>query len=447
MTLAAIDILTRADVLLRSGWVSDDEACEGGKYCIRCLLANANTALYVERSTLGTAEVIDDLARTLDAMTGGPPLRSDLVLIEARVLCAKQEGGAIRYDDRERTQRILTAALGAVECREGVMGEISAIEWCDSTSNPEMGCDGCELAARGGSGTCYAETLTNRYAGKSKGYPSDFYKPQIFPGRIEAACKWRDLAGTERPEKPWLNGLPRHIFLDDMGDTFTESLPLDWIAPYIPAMAASPHIWQMLTKRPARMRKFWENYGPVPANFVLMTSLTTGANLSRIKELLRIPDATRGISYEPAVGAIDFDPGMCEHCGSADFNEGPDIQPTCNECGAEVCFGWILGADPGISWLVIGGESGPGARPMRIDWARSAVRQCEHSGCVPFIKQLGGHVITSGCSSPGQRWPSGVNLEDAGKGNFRALLRDRKGGEMSEWPADLRVRQMPEMDL
>src|SRR5262245_59453657 len=105
------------------------------------------------------------------------------------------------------------------------MAKAAAIEWCDSSVNLEMGCDGCELW-NPKERACYAGHLTEKWAGKP-GFPEAFDKPRLFPERLAPALRWRDLTGTNRPDKPWLDNLPRIIFLDDMGDTFTESLPLD----------------------------------------------------------------------------------------------------------------------------------------------------------------------------------------------------------------------------
>lgn len=279
------------------------------------------------------------------------------------------------------------------------------IEWCDDTVSPQMGCDGCELSARHGSGTCYAERLTDRYAGK-KGWPASFYAPQIFPGRIEAACRWSDLTGTVRPEKPWLDGHPRTIFLDDLGDTFTPSLPIDWLAPLIPLMAASPHRWLFLTKWPQRMQEFFRRLGEVPENFLLGTSLTDRKSLSRLRSLGSIPRAAKWISFEPAIEHLDLrDP-----------------------------LAWA-------TWLVLGGESGPKARPFNVSWARSAHAQCSSTGSALFVKQLGSEVRWNGNGTP---FPSPVSVEESyGAGAFAVRLSDPKGGDWNEWPEDVRVREMP----
>ena len=93
-----------------------------------------------------------------------------------------------------------------------------------------------------------------------------------------------------------------------------------------------------------------------------------------------------------------------------------------------------------IHWVIVGGESGPGARPCLVAWIRSIVRQCRDAGVPCFVKQLGAVVQYNGC---GLIWPEGTTKHDIG-GEWRVLLRDKKGGDPAEWPEDLRVREMPE---
>ena len=109
------------------------------------------------------------------------------------------------------------------------------------------------------------------------GWPASFERPQLFLDRIERALKWPDLTGKERPDKPWLNGKQRHIFWCDLSDPWTESLPVDWLAPYLPILADSPHIHIFCTKRPARARQLFELHA-APANLVLLTTVTSAAN-------------------------------------------------------------------------------------------------------------------------------------------------------------------------
>jgi protein gp37 len=228
------------------------------------------------------------------------------------------------------------------------------IEWCDSSINAQMGCDGCELwNPKRNVRSCYAGTLTERYAGQ-KGWPLAFDQPAMFPERIKQACKWSDLTGTERPDKPWLNGMPRVIFLDDMGDTFTEGLPVDWLSEHIPAMEASPHIWMFLTKRPRRMRQSFDQLGYVPANFRLGASLTTQSTFNRALALVEIENAFLWISAEPL--------------------------------WSELNLALVL---PALSHVIAGGESGGQALPCHPNWARWLRDQCQGAGVPFFWKQWG----------------------------------------------------------
>jgi protein gp37 len=183
------------------------------------------------------------------------------------------------------------------------------IEWCDSTLNLQMGCTGCELwNEEAGVKTCYAGLMTERYGGR-KGWPASFTQPQIFPERIKLLDKWPDLTGAERPDKPWLNGLPRIVFLNDLGDTFTYGLPLNWLDQFVDELSKSPHIYIILTKRVRRMRQYFDRLHYVPRNFWLMTTVTSRASLPRLGILQSIKDdygAFVGVSIEPMLSAIEL---------------------------------------------------------------------------------------------------------------------------------------------
>jgi protein gp37 len=162
------------------------------------------------------------------------------------------------------------------------MGANTKIPWCDSTINPIVGCDGCELHRAGQPGShCYAAGLVRRYAGLA-GWLASFDRPEFFAGRIEKACNWPDLTGKKRAEKPWLNGFPRLIFVCDLADPFTEGVdPESWLTPALPRMAESPHIFLLLTKRGRRMSDYFERY-PVPRNFWLGVTVTGPDTTARI---------------------------------------------------------------------------------------------------------------------------------------------------------------------
>src|SRR2546425_994067 len=244
------------------------------------------------------------------------------------------------------------------------MAEHTAIEWADSTVNAEMGCDGCELwDPKRGIRICYAGTQTERMLrrGPRRGWPPAFDRPTIFPGRIERAASWKDLSGTKRKDKPWLDGLPRIIFLNDMGDSFTAVLPLDWLAPSLPIIARSPHLWLLLTKRADRQLTFVESH-PLPENVWAGVSITSPQD-PRMRYLLRTRAAVRWVSYEPALADVDFAKWMlCDACG--------DSWSGCREArwnGKIACCPECRHNREGINWLVIGGASVGGASAQRND--------------------------------------------------------------------------------
>ncbi len=234
------------------------------------------------------------------------------------------------------------------------MGIETDISWCDSTINPTMGCDGCELHRAGheSESHCYAAALTARYRG-SPNWPITFDQPKLFDHRLEQALKWKDLTGRPRPDKPWLDGLPRLIFCDDLGDPFSESLPLDWLAPWLPRLGASPHRWLLLTKRPSRAAQFWAAYA-APPNIWQGVSVTSGATKARIDILRGINVAVRYISGEPLLGPL------------GDLNLA------------------------GIHQVIVGGESGPRYRPMEQAWAREIRDACRAQGAAFYFKQAAG---------------------------------------------------------
>ena len=189
------------------------------------------------------------------------------------------------------------------------------IQWCDSTVNPTMGCDGCEIWGSQRK-TCYAGTLHVRFGGVTPGYAPRFEEVTLFPGRVAEACGWSDLAGKVRGDKPWLDGLPRLIFVSDMSDSLSAAVPFEFLRDEIVLNVAGErgrrHRWLWLTKRPDRMAKFsrWLEDGGIewPENLWAGTSVTSQATTSRIKHLLQVGDerTIRFLSVEPQVEAIDL---------------------------------------------------------------------------------------------------------------------------------------------
>ena len=273
------------------------------------------------------------------------------------------------------------------------MGVETTIQWCDSSKNLQMGCQGCELwNPKKGIKRCYAGTLTARFGGR-KGWPERFELPKIFPERLQSILKMPNLKGQIREQKPWLNYLPRTIFLNAQGDTFTEGLPIDWLTPYVEPLATSEHIYIILTKRAHRMAEFFNGIG-VPKNFWLCTSITNQASLARIPKLLSIKDA-------PLLG-LSIEPLWEDLAGS-------------------------LAAIPGIErigWAKLGGESGNKAEICDFQWIRNAanVLRKANPNCAIFVKQAGTKAYDRG---------------------VRLHLNDWEGGDWTEWPEDVKFREMP----
>ncbi len=280
------------------------------------------------------------------------------------------------------------------------MGKSCGISYVDSSCNPVMGCYGCELYnSDPNKNHCYAAALINRYAGR-KGWPKRFNEPELFPGRLEKALSWSDLTGTTRPDKPWLDGQPRIIFINDLADGFCPDVdPVEWLAPHLEAMAESPHIWLLLTKWPHRMRSFCADY-PLPENVWPGVSVLRQEHEWRIVELLKIWATQYWLSCEPLLERLDISPYMPHpDRKSLDWDKIP-------ERGDGFAYPFI-----GISWTAIGCESGPHRRPCNHYWVRDLIDQCDGAGVSAFVKQ--------------------VNIDG------------RVSHDMAEWPADLRVREFP----
>lgn len=339
------------------------------------------------------------------------------------------------------------------------MGETS-IEWSEFSWNPVRGCSrvskGCEH--------CYAEGVARRFSGP--GQPYEGLVRLDREGKPRAQWNGTVRFVEEHLADPLRWKRPRMVFVNSMSDLFHEAISFETIAAIFGVMAASPrHTFQVLTKRPERAREFFawcepdpaerlselvsvldDDLGVTVANTINGWSLPRGAvpdgpldgsrrrwplpNVwlgvsvedqrsadERIPHLLACPAAVRWVSYEPALGPVRFD--------------------RIRNPGGESTFGpisalrrWTAGGgtSTGIDWIVVGGESGPGASPFDVAWARSTIAQCREAGVPVFVKQLGAVPLWSVAPPPAQ-WTS--------------RKPNRKGADMSEWPEDLRVREMP----
>jgi protein gp37 len=217
-----------------------------------------------------------------------------------------------------------------------------------------------------------------------------------------------------------------------MGDLFHESVPDDYLDRVFAVMVLAPqHTYQILTKRADRLAHYMRlprcGAWPLPNVWCGVSVEDQRHADERIHLLLQTPAAVRFISAEPLLGPVDFRPHLyCPQCGYSkkDVAELMDHR---------LC----KGPGPAIDQIVVGGESGPGARPCDVEWIRAIVRQCREANVACFVKQLGFSPvgIADGIAYRGNT----TQMPDG----FYRFLNDRKGSDPSEWPEDLRVREFP----
>lgn len=246
------------------------------------------------------------------------------------------------------------------------MGERSSIEWTDATWNPTTGC----TKVSAGCDNCYAHTLAH-------GRLVDVYMKKLpvieTPENLRdpfALRIWRER--LDQPRK-WTDR--KMIFVNSMSDLFHVDIPIVFLRQiFVEMLAVDRHIYQVLTKRPARALKFFrENQdlfpdGEIPAHIWIGTSVENQEVSYRVAHLQMVPAAVRFLSCEPLLGPIEL------HL-------------------------------EGIHWVIVGGESGIGYRPMEEEWALSIKEQCHSAGVAFFFKQWGGRTPkTGGRLLDGQTW-------------------------------------------
>ena len=306
----------------------------------------------------------------------------------------------------------------------------TTIEWTDTVWNPVRGCS----LVSAGCANCYAMKQAHRFSGKGKPYegltelgpqgPRWTGKVRLVPDVLEAPLHWRQ---------------PRRVFVNSMSDLFHEDVPDEFIDRVWGIMSLAPrHTYQILTKRPERMlavvSKLVARHAcrdgsdwPLPNVWLGVSVENQQTADERIPLLLQTPAAVRFVSAEPLLGAIDL----------------------CRYCAPNFPCDW-----PGLDWVIVGGESGPKARPCYMAWILSIKDQCQAAGVPVFIKQLGSQprgwcaAIPHGDEPESSYERDYCDLYEASEipepcsGRCGCLV-DRKGGDMAEWPADLRVREFP----
>ena len=281
------------------------------------------------------------------------------------------------------------------------MSEKTGIAWTTSSWNPWIGCTevspGCD--------NCYARVLDKRHkwgggvhwgAGVPRHRTKNWGTPLAWNKKAAAAGE-------------------RWTVFPSLCDPFDNEVPEEWRADLFDLIAETPNLtWLLLTKRignATKMMPFTER-GYVLPNMWLGASVVNQEEADRdIPKLLATPAVKRFVSYEPALGPVDF---------GAWVGPIPDIGGIEDD---------IYGR--GLDWIIVGGESSQGgakARPFDLAWARQIVSQCKAAGVPVFVKQLGSNAISHG-HNPGERRPF--------------FTKDRAGADPVEWPADLKVQDLP----
>jgi protein gp37 len=235
--------------------------------------------------------------------------------------------------------------------QETSMASSTNIEWTDATWNPVTGCT--KISA--GCDHCYAERFSERFRG-TRGQTG--FDLTLRPERLEQPLRWRT---------------PRMIFVNSMSDLFHKEIPQEFIARVFDTMEAAPwHTFQVLTKRSSLMRDFLrKRYGArrAPRHIWCGVSVEDGTKTSRIRHLREAPAGVRFLSIEPLIGPV----------GKLDLTE--------------------------IDWVIVGGESGPGARAMKERWALDIRDQCRAANVAFFFKQWGGlRPKAGGRELDGREW-------------------------------------------
>lgn len=337
------------------------------------------------------------------------------------------------------------------------MSENTKIEWTDHSWSPWRGC----TKVSPGCANCYAESLSQRFnrkdsatptwGGWGKGVPRVPAKNWGDPVRWDEEAS-KDLRCSTCGATRFDDGVNadgfcsqceteafghRQTVFPSLCDWLDEEVPIEWLARFLELIHDTPNLtWLLLTKRPENWRKRisaaishsedataewleeWTDCIDIPERGAFPVNVWVGASAEnqsfadqRMQHLLRIPAVGRFLSIEPMLGPVDY---LRSLVVSPNTKSGDIVSQL-------------------IHWVIVGGESGPGARPCNVEWVRSIVNQCAGASVPCFVKQLGALVS-------GQ-----INHQDnEGHGVVAARLSHPKGGDPAEWPEDLRVRQFPE---
>ena len=350
------------------------------------------------------------------------------------------------------------------------MGAATTIQWTDTTWNPVRGC----TRVSSGCDNCYAMGQAHRFAGPGKPYEGlttirrgkvDWKgSARLIPEQLAAPLRWRK---------------PQRIFVNSMSDLFHESLSdhdidavfgVMWACLYLGRGATPGHIFQILTKRPERARDYFAganlrerwatqavhrggglnpdgihdqvmfHKGPHPRIWLGVSVENQKTADERIPTLLGLPAAVRFISAEPLLGSVDLKRRVFDRRAAVRAAMNGPAALNSEQADEATCYP--------LNWVIVGGESGPGARPCNLDWIAELAAECRESAIPCFVKQLGAKPYRKcgDCTCD----PSEVLYQRyklTGKCGSALELKDKKGGDVAEWPEALRVRQFPMKDM
>lgn len=332
------------------------------------------------------------------------------------------------------------------------MAANTKIEWCDHTFSPWEGCS----KVSPGCAHCYAATYARRFGIKwGPGTPRPMTKSWDLPRRWNRKAERAYVAAAHSTPPGQPIRLRRPTVFPSRMDWLDEDVPAETLAAFLGLVTETPYLnWLLLTKRPENFLSLlrlaagelgvagergdkgasdawgmvfdWIK-GTPPANVWVGTSVEDQIRADeRIPHLLRIPAVGRFLSVEPLLGPVDLQ--MMRSGG--ELGEG---EPWMDCLRGRVFDSQGDGTNTeSIHWVIIGGESGPGSRSCNVAWIRSLVIQCLTAGVPGFVKQLGAR-------------PYRVEHQPDGDEAVDISLRHPKGGDPTEWPAEVRyVREFPE---
>lgn len=293
------------------------------------------------------------------------------------------------------------------------MAKATKIAWAHGTFNPWRGCTKVSEACK----HCYAEGWAKR-TGKDiwgpnakREHASESYWKQPVKWNMEASATGADF-------RVFCSSLAD--VCEDRDDLLEPRARLMRLIEQTPALT-----WLLCTKRPENfMRFFGRRWGTNwPKNVWALTTAEDQEQADkRLPHLLEVPAVVRGVSYEPALGPVNFRPYLLRQVMGGKF-DGALIQ--------------------GIHWVITGGESGAGARRYDVAWAADVVKQCRDTGAAPFVKQLGAKPFWNGCTVQWPDAPPSTAASLNGENGWLVKLKSPKGDDMDEFPPELQVQEFP----